>query len=249
MTPRTPAQNQALRAATRARILDGALKAFSRHGFEGASISLIAKEAGVAQGLLYSHFEGKDDLLRAIFGRSLEDVRESFMAAAGDDSIPPLERLIRSAFSILRRNLGFWKLSYGIRMQEPVLKTLGSALQDWSREISETLEAHFRAAGADRPAVEAAILFAAIDGISQHYALDPARYPLDAVADGLIARYARTERGSRAERGPLTEHGRKQAKPKAKGPMTNTKPYAQSTGGNHGPIGHRIRDRKKNRRR
>lgn len=189
MTPRTPSQNKSLRAATRARILDGALVAFSRNGFEAASVRLIAGEAGVAQGLLYSHFTGKEELLKAIFERSMEDVRESFLAATGDGSGPPLERLIRSSFAILRRNLDFWRLSYGIRMQESVLKALGPKVLAWTGEILKTLEAHFRATGAARPAVEAAILFAAIDGISQHYTLDPERYPLDAVADALIGKY------------------------------------------------------------
>lgn len=52
------------------------------------------------------------------------------------------------------------------------------------------LEGYFQAAGAAQPEIEAAILFAVIDGISQHYALDPARYPLDAVEDALVRRYA-----------------------------------------------------------
>jgi AcrR family transcriptional regulator len=191
MTPRTSAQNEALRTASRARILDGALQTFSRLGFEGASVRAIAAEAGVAQGLLYSHFSGKEELLRAIFARSMDDVRESFGAADGTDARPSLERLIRSAFAILRRNLGFWKLTYGIRMQETVLKTLGPELQAWTGEILKTLDAHFRSIGSAQPALEAAILFAAIDGISQHYALDPERYPLDAIADALIAKYGK----------------------------------------------------------
>ena len=145
----------------------------------------------MAQGLLYSHFSGKEELLKAIFARSMDDVRESFGAADGADARPPLECLIRSAFAILRRNLGFWKLTYGIRMQETVLKALGPELQAWTGEILKTLEAHFRSIGSAQPALEAAILFAAIDGISQHYALDPERYPLDAVADALIAKYAK----------------------------------------------------------
>lgn len=191
MAPRTPAQNEALRSATRAKILDGALIAFSRHGFEAASVRLIASEAGVAQGLLYSHFQGKEKLLRAIFERSMDDVRASIQAA-GPPSVPTLEGLIRSSFAILRRNLGFWRLTYAIRMQEPVLKALGPRMQAWSQEIMSALEALFRAESADHPAVEAAILFATIDGISQHYALDPERYPLDPVAEALIAKYRRT---------------------------------------------------------
>lgn len=194
MAPRTPSQNQALRDATRSRILDGALQAFARNGYEGASVRAIAKEAGVALGLLYSHFAGKEEVLRAIFERSMDDVRESFQAAgpaaaAQAPEVPPLALLIRSAFAILRRNLAFWKLSYGVRMQESALQALGPGLQAWTGQIIATLEAHFRAAGAARPQLEAAILFAAIDGISQHYALDPGRYPLDAVGEALIAKY------------------------------------------------------------
>lgn len=197
MAPRTPAQNQALRDATRTKLIDAALRVFAEYGYAGASIRRIAEEAGVALGLLYSHFEGKRELLRALFARSMDDVRESFAAADGGQApppgppgnAPPLALLIRGAFSILRRNLPFWKLSYGVRMQEAVLRELGPDLDAWTAEIRAALEAHFRAAGAPRPQAEAAILFASIDGISQHYALDPGNYPLDEVAEALIAKY------------------------------------------------------------
>lgn len=208
MTPRTAAQNESLRAATRTRILDGALKAFSNLGFDGASVRVIAAEAGVAQGLLYSHFSGKEELLKAIFERSMDDVRESFLAAAGEDSRPPLERLIRSSFEILRRNIGFWRLTYGIRMQASVLKALGPEMEAWTGDILKSLEAHFRASGSEHPALEAAILFATIDGISQHFAMDPDRYPLDAVADALIAKYrARAGKRKPTKPGKDPTHG------------------------------------------
>jgi AcrR family transcriptional regulator len=221
MTPRTAAQNESLRAATRTRILDGALKAFGKLGFDGASVRQIAAEAGVAQGLLYSHFSGKEDVLKAIFDRSMDDVRESFLAAAGDDSRPPLERLIRSSFGILRRNIGFWRLTYGIRMQASVLKALGPELESWTKDILKTLEAHFRATGSERPALEAAILFASIDGISQHFAMDPERYPLDAVADALIAKYSGPKRkpgkSMQAKPGKDGTHGNHDSKSKGRG--------------------------------
>lgn len=189
MAPRTPAQNQALRDSTRARILEGALKVFSRSGYGDASIRMIAREAGIAQGLLYRHFPGKAELLRAIFERSMEDVRLSFSAASVPGPGLSLEALIRSSFAIVRGNLEFWRLSYSIRMQEAVLKALGPDLHAWTGEILGVLESLFRAEGATDPALEAALLFAAIDGISQHYALDSAHYPLEAIAETLIARY------------------------------------------------------------
>lgn len=189
MAPRTPAQNQVIRDATRGKILEAALGVFAEHGYAGASVRRIAEAAGMAPGLLYSHFEGKREVLRALFALSMEDVRASFAAAAGESAEPPLARLICAAFDILRQNLAFWKFTYGIRMQEAVLRELGSDLDEWAGQIRAVLEAHFRSAGSPRPQAEAAILFAAIDGISQHYALDPGRYPLDAVAETLIAKY------------------------------------------------------------
>ena len=48
---------------TRARLIDAALTLFARSGVDGTSIKDIAREAGVAQGLLYHYFAGKDDLL------------------------------------------------------------------------------------------------------------------------------------------------------------------------------------------
>lgn len=204
MSPRTAAQNQALRDATRVRLLDAALRVFARHGYAAASVRLIASEAGVAPGLLYSHFEGKRDLLRAIFARSMEDVGESFAAAeppGGAADAAPLAMLIRAACAIVRRNLDFWRLTYGVRMQPEVLRDLGPELEAWTGRILGTLEAHFRGAGSPRPQPEAAALFAAIDGMCQHYAMDPDRYPLEAVAESLIAKYAPPAKGGRRKAG------------------------------------------------
>lgn len=190
--PRTDDQNEAMRAATRARIMDAALALFGERGYESASVRQIAERAGVAQGLLYSHFNGKDELLVAIFRQSMHDVRESF--ALAEAAGPPSERiagLIRGAFAVVRRNLSFWRLSYGARMQPVVLATLGGDLRQWTEEILATLERYFAEAGAAQPQLEATLLFALIDGVSQHYVIDPERYPLDAVEQALVERYRR----------------------------------------------------------
>ena len=190
MSPRSEEQNRKLRDESRARILDAALELFARHGYEATSVRMIAGAAGVSQGLMYNYFGGKDDLLRALFERSMGDVRESFARAAAGGSVEEgVERLVRAAFAVVRENLRFWQLSYGVRMQGAVLAGLGGALHEWAAEIAATLEGLFREAGASDAGTEAAILFALIDGVSQHYALDPERYPLDAVADRIVLHY------------------------------------------------------------
>jgi AcrR family transcriptional regulator len=190
MSPRTDEQNETLRAESRARILEHALRLFAEHGYEATSVRMIAQAAGIAQGLLYNYFAGKEQLLHAIFAQSMADVRESFAHAEdSQDSRPQIERLIRASFALVRQHRLFWQLSYSVRMQRAVLAGLGDDLHAWTATIRATLEGYFRAAGAAAPEVEAAILFALIDGVAQHYVLDPENYPLQAVEDALVMKY------------------------------------------------------------
>ncbi|WP_317955289.1 TetR/AcrR family transcriptional regulator [Paenibacillus chitinolyticus] len=54
-------------------IKDIALKFFTIHGYEGASLSQIAENVGMKKQSLYAHFKGKDDL----FLQVLQDAKET----------------------------------------------------------------------------------------------------------------------------------------------------------------------------
>ncbi|MEW5851071.1 MAG: TetR family transcriptional regulator [Myxococcota bacterium] len=195
MAPRSAAQNEAVRAETRKRIMAAALKLFSRHGYDGTSVRMIAEESRVAQGLMYAYFPGKEALLQALFRQSMEDVQGSF--AAVEAIRHPRERLrayILGIADVIRQHLEFWRLSYGVRMQPSVLAALGPSTREWTRLIRDTLENWLREAGVDEPEVEARLLFATIDGVCQHFVLEPRRYPLDEVLHRLADRYATRRR-------------------------------------------------------
>ena len=188
MTPRSAAQFEALRADAQERLERAALRVFARAGYAGATVRDITREADVAQGLLYNYYRSKQDLLAAVFRRCMADVQASFDAA--DPTAAPAERLarlVRTSFAIVREHLPFWQLVYGVRQQPDVVAALGPELHAWTEGVRATLEGHLRAAGRPDPAVEARLLFGAIDGVAQHFALDPAEYPIDAVAERLIA--------------------------------------------------------------
>ncbi|MCD7035092.1 TetR/AcrR family transcriptional regulator [Metabacillus sp. GX 13764] len=57
-----------------------ALAIFSEHGYEGASLSLIAEEAGIKKQSIYSHFKSKDELFlqtaEDVFSMELEQAQE-----------------------------------------------------------------------------------------------------------------------------------------------------------------------------
>lgn len=58
-------------------IKKAALKYFTIHGYEGASLSQIAEEVGMKKQSIYAHFKGKDDL----FLQVLRDAKETELSS------------------------------------------------------------------------------------------------------------------------------------------------------------------------
>ena len=190
--PRTAVQNREVRAATRAKLLNAALELFALRGYAATSVDAIAESAGVSAGLLYHHFDGKAAVLNAIFEQSLADVQATF--AAADREMRPADRLpalLRSGAAIVPRHRSFWTVWYGLRMQRDVLKSLGPSVAEFSAAIVRTLERYLADINWPDAGIEARLLFAQIDGLFQHYVLDPERFPLDDVIERLVARYGR----------------------------------------------------------
>ena len=75
--PRTEAANQRIREEQRARILDGARKAFARKG-RAATMAEVAAEAEVSQGLAYRYFAGKEAIFRALIEQTLQSSDAQF---------------------------------------------------------------------------------------------------------------------------------------------------------------------------
>lgn len=82
---------------TRAKIIDAAYKVLADIGHEKASMKEIAKEAGVAQGLINYYFPSKEDLLFELFhtetNRYCDEINKI-------DSIPLSQTFIRDALKI-----------------------------------------------------------------------------------------------------------------------------------------------------
>jgi TetR/AcrR family fatty acid metabolism transcriptional regulator len=88
------AESLSSREADRRRtILRAAIEVFAKKGYHGCRIADVAREAGVAYGLVYHYFHNKEQLLSSVFESAwshfVERVRE---AAEGDG---PLEEKVR----------------------------------------------------------------------------------------------------------------------------------------------------------
>jgi len=188
--PKSEAQLERVREQSRERILGAALALFARQGYERTSIREIAREAKISQGLMYNYYAGKDELLAAIFARGMLAAREGFAPASADaEPAERIERLIRGSLALVARDLEFWRLSYSLRMQPAVLRGAAEEIRTWSESLRREIERVLEMARVPNAAVEAAVLFALIDGVAQHHAMAPRRYPLEQVANAVVERY------------------------------------------------------------
>jgi AcrR family transcriptional regulator len=110
-TGRRPTVRQQQAAVRREQILGTALKLFAAQGFDATSTRQIAKEAGIAEGLIFHYFPTKASLLTAILEDRLEGRRafrtqlRPLLEDAGGKPAPEVLRAVASGWlASLRRD-------------------------------------------------------------------------------------------------------------------------------------------------
>ena len=86
----TSTVNSGEQLGRQSRILEAVLDLLSRHGISGVNMRAVAREAGVALGLVNYYYEDKSSLIRAALHRMDE---HDLMLVAPDPSSPPDEQL------------------------------------------------------------------------------------------------------------------------------------------------------------
>ncbi len=89
-----------VRRDKREAILEAAIEVFSRNGYHRARVSDIAREAGIAYGLVYHYFKNKEEILSTIFEERWSSFLEAVEAVARRDA-PARDKLVSVAALIL----------------------------------------------------------------------------------------------------------------------------------------------------
>jgi TetR/AcrR family transcriptional regulator len=92
-------------AASRRLILEAALESFSQFGFDGTSITSVARSHRVSPPLIHYYFKSKDELWRAAMDQGIGDMVRNIEAICGEmiesDSIARLKFFIRRFVAIV----------------------------------------------------------------------------------------------------------------------------------------------------
>ena len=195
VTPgRTPPARRRQRTGDKhERILRAATKVFATRGFFGAQVADVARAADVAAGTVYLYFKSKDDLLIAIFERTMsEAIAEGRAALAGiDEPIDRLREIARLHLERLGRDRHLAVVfQVELRQSTKFMERFSATqLREYLGIIRDTI-ADGQAAGAIRqsinPTLAAKMLFGALDEMATNWMLSRRRYALASAVDEVI---------------------------------------------------------------
>ena len=182
----------------RDRILSSAMKVFARKGFEGARVSDIAREAGIADGTLYLYFPSKDAVLIAIFEEGMQRIIDGLAKGlkAIDDPAERLKYFCRYHLKVVEDDPDLGEvLLVELRFSDKFLTEYkpGAMLDKYLEHLAAIVAEGQRRGVFNREmptGVAMGAIFGALDEISLHRVLQrrrraEPRFNIEAVADSL----------------------------------------------------------------
>ncbi|MEV0297205.1 TetR/AcrR family transcriptional regulator [Nocardia sp. NPDC050710] len=133
---RTPAV-QARLDAQAALIVQAATRVLSGAGFAGLSMAAVANEAGVATGTVYKHYDGKAELITAVFRKVVAREVAAVSAAAATGSA--VERVTAAVETFASRAMKNPKLAY-VLLAEPVDPAVDTERLHFRHAFAEAFE-------------------------------------------------------------------------------------------------------------
>lgn len=162
---------QARALETRRTIVRAAAEAFVRHGYNGASLAEIAKQAGVTKGALYFHFPSKTALAEAMI-QTQHEANEELARRVGDHRGDGLDLLVELTRGLARRLIDDPTLQAAMRLAVELGESKDAVIADtyqaWERVVTDVAgSARERGELAERvdPAELARFLVAAFTGL------------------------------------------------------------------------------------
>lgn len=132
-------------AETRERLVAAAARAFADRGYEGTRVADIAAAAGVSNGALYAHFDGKAELLvEALDAGAPGELTELFLAHP-EHTLPDLLTLLGSGLPARPTGSLVVEALVAARRDPDVRRLMRSHVgrrNDWFVDLVRTAQAH-----------------------------------------------------------------------------------------------------------
>lgn len=196
MAPRSSADGESTRAASRARILDAARDLFAERGFFACRAADIAARAGMSPGNVYWHFDSKEAILREILAEgfgSLEAMTAEVAAEYGP-ARRKLDILVERTIALYERNARFAVILGGLMGEggQQLVRSLGFDMAEIGGRYHSNLRRVFAEARSEGAVVAAdpdvlvSFYFAFFNGLLITYGNLWPDLPRDALRDAVL---------------------------------------------------------------
>lgn len=168
---------------TRQKVIEAALKLFSRNGYSQTTLAMIADEAGYSRGPIYWHFKNKDELYDAVLAYSQLPLQQLVeQASTQSDPLQAISDFVDEWFRLLledrRHRQSFEILLNKTELTEPMARTIRRERQ-LTKTIIHTLGQRLQEIHPDNDAEEAGLLcYTFLMGVTQSWLFSPKLFSL-----------------------------------------------------------------------
>lgn len=190
--PRTEEQFREMREKSKKLIVDTAMDLFSRQGFHSTSMQKIAKEAGIAVGLVYNYFESKEALLDEIIQsgiREVEHLLHHHVQTADVMTKEGFAQLLTVFCQIIRSKIEIWRLFVKISLEPEVAPIAKSHIENNSSHMDHIFCRYFEQHGFKEPQRKAQVLNAMLHGAFLSYILQRDDQNFDLMIQEIIEKF------------------------------------------------------------
>lgn len=157
-----------------ASVLRAAVEVFNKHGYEAASMGLLAEALGISKSAIYHHVPSKEELLRLALEEALGGLEEVLLLDGARSGAPNerLEFVLRGMIGVLVDRLPFVTLLLRLRGNTEMEREAMNRRRAFDRTIT-ALVAEAQQAGALRTDIAAGtitrLLFGTVNSIVEWY--------------------------------------------------------------------------------
>ncbi len=193
-----PARTRPRPADRRGEIIAAAIQVIARDGIRACTISALEHETGFARGHFTYHFDAKEEIIGLAFATVASDwAKIEMQVPAGESAHTRLRHHVRAAVEWAQARPDYFRCLMNFRVEMmrnaaavPPSAAIRHQLWDFTSQMIRDGIAEGTFAPPLDPAIEGRLLFAMVDGLLMHAALDPEFCPPGELADrawGLVA--------------------------------------------------------------
>ena len=177
-----------MRGRTRKAILSSSLELFAKQGYSATTADQIAKKAKVSKGLIFSHFDTKQDILFAIVDEQFDRIIKNNLNA--DRTKTPKERLVSfvdATVDLIKSDPLLVRLSLQLNLDDGYRKLMkNKKTKEYLDLFLSQMKTVFTELGSTKPELDSFIMMFLFDGIIANYTVAPELFPIDDIKEHLV---------------------------------------------------------------